>query len=291
MLDKRHPNYRWLVSTRSSAGLGLIDHAGTPMLPGDDRSVFRTDFVQVRAGKTYSIKPNAIFAIEQDHEGNTFVGTGEGFFCIPASVDFFQSNKCVRPAIVRDDGSLLGDFMLATEQINDIAVDGGNRVWFATAGSGVYLMQVDLNNDDLNKTIYHFTTKNSPLPSDNVLSLAILPGTGEVFFGTEKGVVSFRSDANEPAEDYTSAYAFPNPVRPDFQGVVTVTGLVDNSSVIIADAAGNTILACRSNGGMAVWDMRDRSGRRVTPGVYTIFCNAAGEDGESKHAKLKVLIM
>lgn len=287
LVDRFRPNLRWLVSCRHDAGIGLIDDGGTPMQPGDDRVIFRSEFYD-GAGKY--VKPTEIYSIAQDRNGSIWVGTKEGLLMIPSSVDFFTSNRCTRIIIERTDGSGLGDYMLGTEQINGIAVDGGNRLWIATQASGVYLMDIDLFGYET-ETIYHFTSKNSPMPSDVVLSVAVDPQTGEVYIGTDMGLVSFKSDASEPEDDYASAYVYPNPVRPEYQGLVTVSGLMEDSSVKITDAAGNLVCSTTANGGTAVWDMRDYSGTYVTPGVYLIFCNSKASAEPAGHKVLKLLIM
>lgn len=287
LVDQHRPNLRWIVSCRQPAGIGLIDDGGTPMQPGDDRVVFRSEFYD-GAGKY--VNPTEIYSIAQDRNGAVWVGTKEGLLMFPASLDFFTSNHCTRIIIERTDGSGLGDYMLGTEQINGIAVDGGNRLWVATQASGVYLMDIDLFGYET-KTVRHFTSKNSPMPSDVVMSVAVDPQTGEVYIGTDMGLVSYKSDASESEDDYSSAYVYPNPVRPDYSGLLTVSGLMEDSSVKITDAAGNLVYTATANGGTAVWDMRDLSGRRVSPGVYVIFCNSAPDADPAGHKALKVLIM
>lgn len=110
------------------------------------------------------------------------------------------------------------------EQINAIAVDGGNRKWIATQSSGVFLVS-----EDGMETIENFTITNSPLPSNKINSLAINQLTGEVFIGTEKGLVSYMGDATEGKEDYSNVYAYPNPVRPKHSDRVTIVGLMNDS--------------------------------------------------------------
>ena len=158
-----------------------------------------------------------------------------------------------------------------------------NRKWIGTATSGLYLMSADGI-----ETIEHFTVDNSPLLSDEVLSLAVHPQTGEVFIGTALGLMSYQSDATEPEENFSNAYAYPNPVRPDYQGIITITGLMDETVVYIIDSGANLVCKTRSNGGTAIWDGRNASGHRVAPGVYSVLCNTA--DGEN-HCVTKILII
>jgi hypothetical protein len=172
-----------------------------------------------------------------------------------------------QPEIPRNDGTIYVDLLLSTEKINDIAVDGGNRKWIATEKSGVFLVS-----DDGKKEIRHFTEENSPLFSNNVLTLAVNDLTGEVFFGTDKGIVSYRGEATEATDDFGKVYVFPNPVREDFEGDITVTGLARDANVKFTDISGNLVYETTALGGQAVWDGRNFRGERVHTGVYLVFC-------------------
>jgi hypothetical protein len=138
--------------------------------------------------------------------------------------------------------------------------------------SGAYLFS-----EDGKEQIYHFNTSNSPLLSDNIVKVSVNGLTGDVWFGTSEGIVSFRGDATTGKNDYSAMYVFPNPVREDFEGVVTITGLIENSSVKITDISGNLVWETTSSGGQATWDLRNYRSARVTSGVYLVFCT--NEDG------------
>ena len=153
-------------------------------------------------------------------------------------------------------------------------------MWIGTTSSGLYLIEDDTI------TVAHFTETNSLLPSNNVQSIAIMPKTGEVFIGTDKGIASYRSDASEAQEDMKQAYAYPNPVRPNYVGTITIVGLMDNTTVNIIDESGNLVCKTKSHGGTAVWDGKLADGRRATPGVYTALCNAEGG-----HTVVKILVI
>jgi hypothetical protein len=170
---------------------------------------------------------------------------------------------------------------LGDEQITSMAVDGGNRMWIGTASSGLYLIEDDTI------TVAHFTETNSLLPSNYIQSIAIMPTTGEVFVGTDKGIASYRSDASEPKDDMSTAYAFPNPVRPDYGGYISITGLMENTVVNIVDAGGNLVCKTRSHGGTAVWDGKLKDGKRAKSGVYSALCN----DSTGKHTVVKILFI
>lgn len=285
LVDNRNPNYKWIASARSNAGIILHYDNGTPYVGTDDRSVIRSTFID-QDGKGVSF--NELYTIAQDYNGDIWLGTAEGIIVIKDSTNMFTSNACHRMKMSRHDGTGLADYLLGTEQINSIVFAGGNRVWIGTQNSGAYLVRFVTKESIYEPEIVaHFTSQNSPMPSDCVLSIAI-DNRGEVFIGTAKGLVSYRGDATEPEESYSSAYVYPNPVRPNYEGSIAITGLMDNTVVYIADAAGNVVCRTRSNGGTAIWDGRTLSGSKAHSGVYTIYCNTA--DGKN-HTALKLLIM
>lgn len=275
--DRRSARRKWFFDQRSNPGVFLLDDGGTPFYSFDDKCVKRNMFTDQN---NTVISPATFRCFAQDHSDRIWLGTDKGILTIPAEVDFFTSNSCHRIIIPRNDGTGLGDYLLGEEQINCMAVDSGNRIWIGTENSGLYLIEDDTI------TVAHYTETNSLLPSNMILSIAIEPRTGEVFVGTDRGIASYRGDASEAKEDMTGAYAYPNPVRPDYGGYISITGLMDNTEVNIVDAAGNLVCKTRSHGGTAVWDGRDAYGQRATAGVYTALCNA-----EEGHAAVKILII
>ena len=276
-VDKRNEHRKWMFDQRYTQGVILLDDGGTPTRNSDDKCIKRDKFVDQNGN---ILQPATYHSWVQDYSNRIWIGSDKGIIIIPSSVDFFTSNACRRIIIPRNDGTGLGDYLLGEEQINCMAVDGGNRMWIGTQNSGLYLIEDDTI------TVAHFTERNSLLPSNTIQSIAIMPTTGEVFVGTEKGIASYRSDASEPKEDLKQAYAFPNPVRPDYGGMISIAGLMDNTVVNIIDASGNLVCKTRSHGGLAVWDGKLSDGRRATPGVYTALCNAEGA-----HTVVKILVI
>lgn len=170
-------------------------------------------------------------------------------------------------AVPRNDGTNYADYLLANIDIRAIAVDGGNRKWIGTNNNGLFLIS-----DDCNTQVYHFTTENSPLPSDIVQGLAIDGTTGEVFIATNKGLCSFRSDATEPSTEIKkeNVYAYPNPVKPGYTGPITIVGLTLNADIKIVTANGTLVNQGTSTGGSYTWDGCDLNGKRVASGVYMV---------------------
>ncbi len=282
-IDKDNPNIKIAISTYNVPGIMTYDDNGTWNNIHDDKSTFCTSFVD-EDGNT--LTPDYLFCAAHDHDGCLWVGTKAGVIKFNKPSNLLKSNACSRIKIARQDGSGLADYLLNDEQINAIAVDGANRIWFGTEESGVYLMDVSDPQNII--TVQHYTTDNSPLPSNTIISIAINPITGEVFFGTGGGLVSYQSDAAEGKEDYSSAYAYPNPVRRDFQGVITIAGLMTDTKVSITDNGGNLVYETQSNGGVAIWDGRNGKGERVSTGVYFAMCVTA--DG-TNNALVKILVI
>jgi hypothetical protein len=214
-----------------------------------------------------------VSSIAEDLDGNIWVGTDQGpaIYYNPGQV-FDDDFRATRIKVPRNDGTGLADYMLGTEIITSIAVDGANRKWLGSASSGVYLLSADGSTKMLN-----YTEENSPLLSNTIVSLDVDDKTGEVWIGTDKGVISVRGDATAGAYKFRNVYAFPNPARENFTGNVTITGLMRNSQIRITDISGNLVYKTVSDGGQASWDLKTYNGKRVSTGVYLIFC--ASEDG------------
>lgn len=241
----------------------------------DGINVYR-DFVN-EDGTTLTMS-GGITSIAEDLEGNIWVGTGLGPLYIEADDKTNSPQDMVfqQYKVPRNDGTNLADYLLADVPITCIAIDGGNRKWFGTNGSGVYLISADNNTQ-----LHHFQTDNSDLLSNNIMSIAINPTTGEVFFGTDQGLCSYVSDATATVDkmDKDVTYAYPNPVKPGYTGPITVTGLTYNADVKIVTTNGVLVAEGRSNGGSFVWDGTDLDGKRVASGIYMV--QTATEDGDS----------
>lgn len=216
-----------------------------------------------------------VTCVQEDLEGNIWIGTAAGPLMLTAA-DIANGNETfTQVKVPRNDGTNYADYLLDGISISSIAIDGGGRKWFGTDDSGVFLISAD------NMTqLQHFTAENSGLLSDVIESVAIDGTTGEVFFGTDKGLCSYMSDASQTSEkmDKDNVYAYPNPVRPDYTGLITVTGLTLNADVKIVTVNGTLVAEGRSNGGMFTWDGCDKSGRRVASGVYMV--QTATSDGK-----------
>lgn len=224
-----------------------------------------------------SLSANYIFCPVEDRDGNIWIGTNAGPVYLSASAIQSGSTTFTQHKVPRNDGTNYADYLLSGIDVRAIAVDGGNRKWIGTNSNGVFLISADNNTQ-----ISHFTTDNSPLPSNLVQDIAIDGNTGRVYFATDKGLCSYQSDATEPTDEMTkdNVYAYPNPVRPDYTGLITITGLTYDADIKIVTSNGALVNKGRSTGGSYTWDGCDLNGKRVASGVYMVqTATSSGDKG------------
>lgn len=231
-----------------------------------------TSFVN-QDGTTYTI--TYAHCVDEDMQGNIWVGTNLGPFMLPADQITASSPVFTQVKVPRNDGSNYADYLLSDVDIVCMAIDKANRKWFGTAGNGVYL----IDEDNITQ-LYHFTSDNSKLLSNNIQAVAIDDLTGEVYFGTDKGLCSYNAGKPNTTGEMTkdNVYAYPNPVRPDYTGPITVTGLTPGAYVKIVTSNGVLVNEGRSSGGNYQWNGTDLQGKRVASGVYMV--QTSTQEGE-----------
>lgn len=271
ILPCRKSNYTIITLGKYDKNFVIVDSRNTPS-PSDDRLIV-VDTQIDQDGKEFD-STIGLTCVAEDNNGRLWFGSEKGVYEI-TDISKVTSNVATikRMKVARNDGTNLADYLLENVTVSGIAVDAANKKWISTIGSGVYL--VSENGD---RILEHYTVDNSILPSNHVYSVACDPASNKVYFGTPNGLVEYSSTTSPAADSYSDVYAYPNPVRPDYTGWITVTGLMDNSLVKIADANGNVFHQGRSEGGMFVWDGCNSSGERVKTGVYYVLAsqNATG---------------
>lgn len=267
---------KWMILPRGS-GMLVFDDNGTLNNTADDKKR-RLGFTAGNGG----LPGTDVYCMAEDQDNEIWVGTDKGIAVFYCAENIFTSSGCdAQQILINQDGHV--QILLETQSVTCIAVDGANRKWIGTESGGVFLMSADGSTQ-----LAHFDASNSPLLSDNITSLAINKITGEVFFGTDKGIVSYRGEAIEGLETMGDVYAFPNPVKPDYHGPIAITGLVKDADVKITDVRGNVVFKTVALGGQAIWDGNNFKGERAASGVYLVFIT--NEDGTEK-AITKILLM
>lgn len=246
-------------------GFLCLDYNGTPANTADDVYTYRDSFINQDGS---SISFHSGLSIAEDLDGRIWLGTDNGLYVVDDPDHWPDSDFLVTQVKVpRNDGTNYADYLLAGATINAIAVDGANCKWIGTEGDGIYVVSPDGT-----VILHHFTSSDSPLVSDIIWSLACHPETGEVFIGTDMGLMSYQSRTSVAADELNddNVRIYPNPVRPDYDGPVTIDGLVFDCDVKIVSVSGHVVAAGISQGGTFTWDGRGFGGQRVGSGVYHV---------------------
>ena len=267
IIDKS--DQKWIIK-RSSGLIIVFTDNGTIDNTADDE----TKILYSTSGQG-NIPGSNVYSFAVDNDGEVWVGTdkGIGVFYSPENVFVSGANYDAQKILVpRNDGSGLADYLLETELVTAIAVDGDNRKWIGTERAGLFLFS-----EDGLEEIHHFTAENSPLLSNNITSLTITDD-GEVFIGTPSGIISYKGSATPANPTGTKVYAYPNPVREDYTGNITIKGLEENSYIRITDNYGNIVYKTKSVGGSVSLNYSAQSANDIAwpdifkaTGVYMVF--------------------
>ena len=222
-----------------------------------------------------TINVNYVNYITEDKEKNIWIGTSAGPLMLKPSEITSDSPILTQIKVPRNDGTNYADYLLNDINISCIAIDKANRKWFGTSNNGVFL----INNNNIEQ-LQHFTSTNSPLLSDNIESIDINDATGEVFFGTDKGLCSYLSDVNYSNTEMNkdNVWAYPNPAKANYTGNITICGLATNSDVKILTSNGILVNQGKSNAGIYKWNGCDLNGKKVASGIYMVAIST--QDGE-----------
>ena len=272
-----HNNYKWI--TRRNGEVIVFNDNGTLDNNADDQTVNLT----TATGNGHLT--GSVTCLAVDNKGNVWAGTDKGPCLFDDSKKIFNGSNfdATQVSVPRNDGTNQYDYLFdGSNVLSMAAMEGTNQIWFGLE-SGVYLMSFD----GKPKEIQYFNTTNSPL-LDNAVTTMAVDKSGEVFFGTSNGIISYRGEYATPEPIISDVVVYPNPVRMGYNGYVGIKGLVANSLVRITTVDGAFVTQLISDGGQAVWDCTNINGEKVEPGVYLIFVST--KQGTNKFAT-KILIM
>lgn len=293
MLHKKTPAGTWksirLLAANGNPGARkpfVYNEHAFMALPRQTSGLKMTDMNQVwtvdESANRGALPSSEVIAAAIDKRGTLWIGTTLGIRILYNPIETIKTaNFETQPVIIEQNG--IPEALLTNVQINDIAIDGANQKWIATETGGVYCVSADGT-----KTIHYFSKENSPLPANKINKISIDTSTGEVYFATDKGVVSYRSDTVEGGDSFGDVYAYPNPVRPGFQGEVTIKGLPIDADVRIVDVVGNLIYQTKATGSVAKWDTKNFKGKPVASGIYLVLMTNK-DVTESKQTKIAIV--
>jgi sugar lactone lactonase YvrE len=272
--------YKWMILSNTGAALMLFDEG--EMMSTED------DLCRVFTANNSELPTNSVNCVITDLEGDVWVGTSEGITIFECGSSAFEPECLGTRRIVEQDG--FGAFLLETENVNTIAIDGANRKWVGT-NNGIFLLSA--NGEE---QVARFTTENSPIYSNNILEIEVNRQTGEVFIGTVEGLISYQSDAVSGGQVHKADLTvYPNPVRPEYDGPIAIKGLARDATVKITDISGQLVFETTALGGQAIWNGQDYNGRRVASGVYLVFSSSnprfSGFTGTADAAVAKILVL
>ncbi len=268
--------YKWFT-IGFNGGVMVFDSGSDIDDPSDDRYKIFTS--------SNSVMPtNTVNCLAVDLEGDIWVGTQQGTVSFECGSNVFDPSCTGRRRIINVDG--FNGYLLETEDVRTIAVDGGNRKWFGTT-NGIFVQSADGLTEE-----GRFTATNSPLFDNNITDIAINPKNGEVWIGTEKGLLSLRGEATTGGRiNSATSYAYPNPVQPGYDGPIAIYGLARDANIKITDVAGNLVYEGQALGGQAIWNGRDYLGRRAASGVYLVFATSVANFENPDAIITKVVIL
>ncbi len=259
---------KWIGSI-SNGLIGFNENNGTPQ-------------IKKLTEEEGNMPNNSVQAVALDNRNQLWIGTRRGLRVLFNTGGFFTDpNVQAEAVIILENG--VPQELLFEQFITDIEVDGSNNKWIGTVDSGVFMLSPDGQ-----RTLQRFTQDNSPLPSNVINDISIDEQTGRVYFATQRGLVSFLGVATTPKEDLNEVIVFPNPVKPDFNGNLTIRNLTRRAKVKITDISGNLVFETIAQGGTIEWDLRAFGRYKVASGVYMIII--INDDG-SQTKVTKVMII
>ena len=275
---------KWLAEhalLSGAPGVLVFQDKGTAS-PDDDTYARYTSFVEP-SGKAISF--SRITSLLVDRASRLWVGMDIGYGRVLRPEDPPLAGK--RPIVERPVGGKEPPYhyLLSGLTITAMVADALDRKWMGTGSDGLYLLSAEGN-----EVLAHYTRENSPLISDAITSLAFEERSGTLYIGTSIGLSALSTQAGEEQIASTpTAYAYPNPLRPEDPEGITFRDLPAGARLRITDPTGRLCALLESPTTELFWNTRDGSGTPLASGIYlvTIYPPAGGSPQLLKLAILR----
>lgn len=233
----------------------VIDDGGDPTNPSP-RVARLSNYVDQYGDK---FAPNRYYALYEDSKAMIWVCTTDGVFRYDPTKAFDHDFHAYR---YKTDN---GVFLLNSLDVTSMSEDEQGHFWFGTLSDGLYEVSADCNH-----ILNHYTTDNSILPSNIILSVFCKPQSSTVYVGTNYGLIEINRNVTPGESDYTQVSISPSSVAPGYTGFVVIEHLISGSAITISNARGTTVNSFEADGGTALWNLTDADGKRVPSGRYTV---------------------
>lgn len=257
---------KWIASYRKGL-IALNENGGRKLIKNLD-------------SEEQNMPSSIVTALALDKTNQLWIGTLKGLRVLFNTSNFFaEQNATVNEIIIEEDG--IAKELLFQQPISDIEVDGSNNKWVATREAGLFYLS-----SNGQKTIFHFTKDNSPLPSNTINDVSLDSANGIVYIATDRGLIAFNSGGSSTTENLETAYIYPNPIRPSFNMAdekIKIKGISENTNIKITDIEGNLVAEAQSktnlrfnnfnleiDGGTAFWNGKNFANNTVATGVYLV---------------------
>ena len=276
-------DYKW-ISLQSSTGDGtglLILDTNDPTDLQDDQGVKLTT-----SASNGNLPDNKVNAFLEDKNGEVWIGTARGIarFLFPRFIiDSQRSSERQSQWLLNEDTSAFSRYLLRDINVSAMAVNGANQKWIGSINQGLWLL-----NEEGTTILERYTEENSPLISNNILSIAINEESGEIFVATDRGLVSFIDIAQSPKAKMGSLKVYPNPFLYDQHERIIIENLSQSTRIRVLNSGGNVVHELQASGGRAQWDGYNSNGQKFSSGVYFL---VAWDVSEGERGIGKVVII
>lgn len=221
--------------------------------------------------------------MKEDQNGLIWVGHNSGLFYFDPTTVFDEYPKAIRPFAEKfSEGK---GYLCEGYTVYDFGIDSDNNKWIAT-NNGLYFVSPDAT-----EVYNHFTTDNSDIPSNTIYSVECDTVNNRVYIYTTNGFAEYVANGDAASLNFDDAYAFPNPVEPDFTGMIKIANLMDKTYVIVTDHDGNVVMQMGPVMGSALWDGCGLDGERVPTGVYNIYLGQGAQPATTGTPQATIMII